>query len=124
MVSSPRIVLDVGQCGADHSSIRRLCEGFGARVERANTGAEALSRITAGDISLVLVNRILDADGSDGVALISELLAHAPQPLSVMLISNYPQFQQEAVRRGAVSGFGKSELYSAETRQLLERFLS
>jgi hypothetical protein len=72
----------------------------------------------------VLVNRILDADGSDGVALISELIAQAPQPLSVMLVSNYPQFQQEAVRRGAVPGFGKAGLFSSETKELLERVLS
>lgn len=123
MMKSQRVVLDVGQCSADHSSIRRLCEGLGARVERAHTGAEALSRIAAGGVDLVLVNRILDIDGSDGVALITEFLAQAPQPLSVMLVSNYPQFQQEAVRRGAVSGFGKAELHSAETRELLGRFL-
>ncbi len=123
MMKSQRVVLDVGQCSADHSSIRRLCEGLGARVERAHTGAEALARIAAGDIDVVLVNRILDVDGADGIALISELVAQAPQPLSIMLVSNYPQYQQEAVRRGAVPGFGKAELYSAETRELLVRFL-
>jgi CheY-like chemotaxis protein len=123
MMKSQRVVLDIGQCSADHSSIRRLCEGLGARVERAHTGAEALSRIAAGGVDLVLVNRILDADGADGVALISELVEQAPQPLSIMLVSNYPQFQQEAVRRGAVPGFGKAELHSAETRELLMRFL-
>lgn len=123
MRGAQRVVLDVGQCGADHSSIRRLCEDLGARVERAHTGVEALARIAVGDVDLVLVNRILDADGSDGVALISDLVAKAPQPLAVMLVSNYPQFQQEAAQRGAVSGFGKAELHSAETRELLGKFL-
>jgi CheY-like chemotaxis protein len=123
-MKSQRLVLDVGQCGADHAAIRALCEGIGAQVERAHTGKEALSRIAAGGISLVLVNRILDADGSDGTALIAEITAQAAGSLSVMLVSNYPQFQQEAVRHGAVPGFGKSRLHSPETRKLLETLLS
>jgi hypothetical protein len=123
-MNSSKIVLDVGQCGADHGSIRALCEGIGARVERAHTGKEALARIAAGGIHLVLVNRILDADGSDGVALISEIVARAAEPLAVMLVSNYPQFQEEAVSHGAVLGFGKSKLHSPETRELLKRALA
>jgi CheY-like chemotaxis protein len=122
-MSSQKIVLDVGQCSADHSAIRTLCEGMGAFVERAHTAEEALVRVARGGVSLVLVNRILDVDGSDGLSLISEICSKATTPLPVMLVSNYPHFQQEAVCRGAVFGFGKSNLHAHETRARLEPFL-
>ena len=122
-MSGQKVVLDVGQCSADHSAVRMLCEGMGALVERAHTADEALSRIARGGVSLVLVNRILDADGSDGLSLISDICSKATNPLPVMLVSNYPHFQEEAVCRGAVLGFGKSKLHAHETRACLEPFL-
>lgn len=124
MSEKQQVVLDVGQCAADHAAIRGVCEGFGARVERAHTGLDALTRIAAGGIDLVLINRVLDRDGADGIALIRDVVAQYQGSLAVMLVSDYPQFQQQAVEFGAVLGFGKSRLHSSETRELLRACLT
>jgi len=91
-------------------------------VKRAHTAAEARHTLSQGGVSLVLVNRILDSDGTDGVALIGDLVKegsqHTTSPV-VMLVSNYPEYQEKAVALGAVPGFGKSELEIAETAQKL-----
>ncbi len=117
------VVLDVGQCDFDHGSIRQVCEKLGAVVERAHTGPEALARVAKGGVSLVLVNRVLDCDGSDGVALIPEVLKSAGGAVTAMLVSNYTEYQHAAMRLGAAQGFGKSQLHEPETAQLLRHFL-
>ena len=40
-----------------------------------------------------------------------------------MLVTNYAEHQQSAVKAGAEYGFGKKELYAQETQQRLARFL-
>lgn len=116
------MVLDVGQCDYDHGRIRSFLERMGCEVKRAHTAAEARHTLSQGGVSLVLVNRILDSDGTDGVALIGDLVKegsqHTTSPV-VMLVSNYPEYQEKAVALGAVPGFGKSELELAETAQKL-----
>ncbi len=58
------LVLDVGQCDFDHANISRmLSERFGAEVQQVATCEEALRAVQNGLFDLVLVNRILDADG-------------------------------------------------------------
>jgi hypothetical protein len=62
---------------------------------------------------LLLVNRALDGDFAepDGIALIRRLAASREGPApALMLISNYPEAQAQAVAAGAVAGFGKKEL--------------
>jgi CheY-like chemotaxis protein len=107
------IVLDVGQCDYDHRRIRSFLEKMGCEVKRAHTATDAHQALSQGGVFLVLVNRILDSDGADGVALIGELVREGSQQtpeLKVMLVSNYPEYQDKAVALGAVYGFGKSEL--------------
>jgi len=115
-------VLDVGQCDPDHSAIRRTLEGMGAIVVRAHTAQDAKRELAAGDVALVLVNRVLDADGSDGVALLGELVALGTA--KVMLVSNYPEYQKKAVEMGAAPGFGKAALNEPATLVMLRRVLS
>jgi two-component system chemotaxis response regulator CheY len=112
-VSRPRI-LSVGQCGYDHGQIsRQLGRQHDAEVAAAATHDEALAAVRAGGIDLVLVNRIGDRDGASGLDLIRALKAD-PQTsaVPVMLVSNLPDAQEEAVNLGAIRGFGKSELGS------------
>jgi CheY-like chemotaxis protein len=76
-----------------------------------DTAVQALARLRGESFDLVLVNRILDADGSSGVDFIRQLkdddqLAEVP----VMLVSNYVDAQEEAEQAGAVRGFGKAAL--------------
>ncbi len=118
------IVLDVGQCDYDHGRIRSFLEGMGCEVKRAHTAAEARKALEQGGVSLVLVNRILDSDGADGVALIGDLTKEGSQeasPRKVMLVSNYPEYQEKAIAQGAVYGFGKSELDQPETAEKVSK---
>ncbi len=118
---SKKIVIDVGQCDPDHASIKRVVEQCGVTVERAHSGEEAKKLLASGNVGLVLVNRVLDADGSDGMAIIKELAALGKAP--VMLVSNYPEYQEKAVAMGALSGFGKSSLREPGTLAMLKQVL-
>lgn len=118
-------VLDVGQCGADHWAIRRLIEGnFAADVEQAHDLEDALAQLRAGRFDLVLVNRKLDADHSDGLEVIRQIKGD-PQlaDVAVMLVSNYPEAHDAAIAAGAEPGFGKAALAADETREKLAKFL-
>jgi response regulator RpfG family c-di-GMP phosphodiesterase len=117
------IVLDIGQCAMDHGSIRRVVESIGGKVLRAATTDEALSLVAKHSVSLILVNRVFDMDGSDGLQAISALIAATSGGVPVMLVSNYPEYQERAIKLGAVPGFGKSSLGSAQTRELLRGVL-
>jgi CheY-like chemotaxis protein len=105
-------VLSVGQCYADHGSITRtLQQHFGAEVVPADSEAEALDLLRQQPFDLVLVNRILDCDGSSGIAIIRRLMADADhRRLPLMLVSNYEDAQREAEAAGAEPGFGKAAL--------------
>ncbi|MBX9789308.1 MAG: response regulator [Pirellulales bacterium] len=114
-------VLDVGNCVPDHAAIRRLLEGtFAAEVVQTHDLAGTLAELRAGSFDLVLVNRKLDQDYTDGMEIIRRMKAD-PQlaAVPVMLITNYPEHQQAAVEAGALLGFGKLELASPLTRARL-----
>jgi len=119
---SGKVVLDVGQCDPDHASIRKVMQDCGYEVTRVHTGDDAKKLLRQGGVALVLVNRILDRDGSDGMELIRELIAIGGAP--VMLVSNYPEYQQRAVAMGAKPGFGKATLREASTTELLKNALA
>ena len=110
-MNAPR-VLSVGQCRPDHSRIGRfLRDTFGAEAEGVDTADEALEALKAGAFGLVLVNRLLDLDHSDGLDVIRAIKADpALASVPTMLVSNYPEAQAEAGRLGALPGFGKADL--------------
>jgi len=120
-----KLVLDVGQCPPDHAAIRRLLENrFGADVVQAHGPDDTLARLRKGGVDLVLINRKLDADYSDGLEILQQMKAD-PQlaAVPVMLVSNYAEHQQTAVAAGAVEGFGKAELDAPKTHERLSRVL-
>ncbi len=125
MSSNKPLVLDVGQCDLDHDNMSRmLSEEFRAEVKRAATGEEAFRTVQTGHFDLVLVNRILDADGASGLDLIQRLLSNEDtRATPTMLVSNYADAQDAAVASGATRGFGKSALTSSETRDQLASLL-
>ena len=91
----------------------------------ADLADEALRLIAAQPLDLVLINRVLDADGSDGMEILRSIrqqAAYAAVP--VMLVSNYAEWQTKAVAAGALPGFGKAELNRPETREKLAAVLS
>ncbi|MEY4179027.1 MAG: hypothetical protein RLY70_2601 [Planctomycetota bacterium] len=118
-------VLDVGNCVPDHAAIRRMLEsGFGAEVLQAHGLDDTLAALQAGSIDLVLVNRKLDQDYSDGLDIIKRV-KRDPQlgAVPMMLVTNYPEHQAAAVAEGAEYGFGKLELSKPETRERLVKVL-
>ena len=122
---STKRVLSVGQCCADHGAITRTIQGhFDATVVPADDLAEARAQLREGAFDLVLVNRILDADGSSGLDVVKQLKAdEASRDLPVMLVSNYEESQQQAVQAGAVRGFGKGALGQPQTIARLRTYL-
>ncbi len=124
-MSAPR-VLSVGQCGYDHGRIARfLRDTFGAQVEGVDTADEALAALRAGPFRLILVNRVLDGDGSSGLGLIRSIKADATTGgTPTMLVSNYPEAQSQAVGLGAIAGFGKADLGRPRCQQALAPILA
>ena len=118
-------VLDVGQCSPDHHAIRSMItDRFDAEVDRVSFVDEALDAMRQTRYDLVLVNRVVFDDGSDGSALIQQSKADARlEKVPIMLISNHADAQTDAVAAGAELGFGKAELYDESTRQRLAQFL-
>ncbi len=117
-------VLSIGNCGFDNGSLRSAVAEFGAELAAADDWQEALALLERSRFHLVLVNRKLDS-GGDGLEIIREMKqSPALQEIPVMLLSNYPQYQEQAVAAGAEMGFGKAQLQSAATRQVLAKVLS
>jgi two-component system, chemotaxis family, chemotaxis protein CheY len=122
----PKRVLNVGQCGPDHSSIRSLLtHHFDCEVVQAHGPEDTLAHLKSGEFHLVLVNRKLDRDYSDGIEIIQKLKADpATAHVPVMLVTNYPEHQETAVAAGALRGFGKLEFAEPATRERLAAVLS
>lgn len=105
-------ILSVGQCGYDRARLsRQLKAQFEAEVVSAETFEEALAEMRSARYTLVLVNRVTDADDSQGIDLIRRMKDEvALAALPVMLVSDFPEAQAQAVALGALRGFGKSAL--------------
>lgn len=105
-------VLDVGQCNPDHSSITQfLNDQFEANVVRAHLFDDAIEQLKQDQFDLVLVNRLLDRDHSEGSDLIKAMQADpAFRTTPIMLVSNFEDAQTAAVGLGAVPGFGKNAI--------------
>jgi CheY-like chemotaxis protein len=120
-----KTILDVGNCGPDHAAIKRMfATRFNARVVQADSAADALPLLRRESIDLVVVNRKLDCDYSDGMDVVRQIKADPQlQSLPVMLVTNYPEHQEAAVALGAEYGFGKLQLDSPQTLCRLSRVL-
>ena len=118
-------VLDVGNCSLDHGAIRSLIErSFSADVVQAHGSEDALELLGREPFDLVLVNRKLDQDYSDGLDVVAAIKAQ-PQyaDLPCMLITNYEEHQQAAVAAGCQPGFGKKTLHNPVTHERLKKHL-
>ncbi len=121
-----RRVLDVGNCVPDHASIRRmLTKNFDVDVLQTNGQQDTLELLRSESVNLVLINRKLDHDYSDGVEILKQIKADpALAQIPVMMITNYAEHQDAAESLGALRGFGKLELNSSETQQKLAKILT
>jgi two-component system, chemotaxis family, chemotaxis protein CheY len=116
--SPPRIIL-VGHCGPDSYVLRSAISSAvrGAVVDFAPDDSSLEQELDKA--SLLLVNRNLDGDYSLGlgvelIAAIRDRLGNAAPKM--MLVSNYPEAQAEAIAAGALPGFGKRDVYADETK--------
>ena len=112
---SQKTVLSVGQCGPDHASLSGFLNQFNVRILTADLPADTLETLGREEVDLVLINRKLDRDYSDGMDILrlireDDQLSRVP----VMIVSNFEDAQQAAVDAGGIYGIGKSEL-STET---------
>ena len=120
-----RRVLEVGNCDPDHAAIRGMLEReFAAEVVRAQQGNDAIEQLRSRPFDLVLINRKLDIDYTDGIDILKRIKADDElSSVPVMLVTNYPEHQQAAVAAGALCGFGKMELAAPATRERLAEVL-
>lgn len=119
-------VLDVGNCNPDHAAIRRMLEAsFGVTVDRAHLLDDAIEAARNNPYDLILVNRVLDRDGREGLDVIRRIKSDEhTQRIPIMLVSNYDYAQTAAVEAGALRGFGKAELGSNTTLARLREILA
>ena len=124
-VSSPKKILDVGNCVPDHNAIRRMLESkFAAQVLQTHGPDDTLELLKREKVDLVLINRKLDQDYSDGIEILKQIkgipeLAAIP----VMIVTNYEEHQLASIQAGGIRGFGKLELNKPETHQRIEAVL-
>lgn len=121
-----RKVLDVGQCDADHFRISEMLNrDFDVEIQRAHTMDEAIKAALDTPFDLILINRIIDLDGSPGIAILHDLKNRpSTAETPVMIVSDFANAQDESVSAGGKRGFGKSELASATTTASLAEILS
>ena len=116
----------VGHCGPDSSFLRIAVSRAGKDVQvlSADDGSE-LKRVLEQGVDLLLLNRQLDFgfEEDEGVAVIRKLRPHYPN-VKMMLVSNYPEAQAEAVAEGALPGFGKRELNTPRVAELIREALA
>lgn len=117
-------ILDIGQCGFDGPRMEALWrQKLDATVDRCDTGTDAVKCLNHAHYDIVLVNRILAKDGSSGLEVIRNLLATGTKT-PIMLVSDHPEAQDEAVALGAVRGFGKARLGQQSTLDLVQQTIS
>lgn len=118
-------VLSVGQCVPDQAVISAMIEkNFDAKVATADLPAEALAKLAQTPFDLVLVNRKLDTDYSDGLNIIKQVKANPAIAMTpCILITNYPEYQAEAIAAGAEPGFGKYDCNQPAALDALRKHL-
>jgi CheY-like chemotaxis protein len=119
-------LLDVGQCVPDHTTIRNyLTSRFDVDVTRVHGPEDTFAELRKQKYDLVLINRKLDRDYSDGLEILKQIKADPElSDTPVMLVTNYADHQDAAVAAGAERGFGKLEFDQPETAEKLAKFLA
>jgi len=118
-------VLDIGNCDPDHSAIQRmLTSRYDVAVLRSHQLSDALDLLSQKKVDLIVINRKLDVDYTDGVEILRHLKQHDEfKSIPTMIITNYPDQQLAAVAEGAEYGFGKLQYSEPATHERLARFL-
>lgn len=125
MANKPARLLDVGNCDPDHAMIRRmLTENFDVTVDRVMFVNDAIAKMKAAPYDLVLVNRLIFDDGSEGMALLKQAKVDPElTDVPIMMISNFPEAQAASQEAGGVPGFGKKSVNTPQTVATLANYL-
>lgn len=119
-----KVVL-VGHCGPDSSYLKIAVAKAGGDVKVLSADdSDELKRLLDGGVDLLLFNRQLDFgfDEREGIALIRHVRMNYPT-VRTMLVSNYPEAQEAAVRAGALPGFGKRDVTTPRVPALIRSAL-
>ena len=101
-----------------------LKDNFDVEVHRAHSFDEAVKMALDTPFDLVMINRLLDADGTPGKDILTKLKTlPSTAEVPVMIVSNFEDAQQDAVKLGAVPGFGKAAIDAPETLSTLEKLI-
>ena len=119
-------ILIVGQCDYDFQQIGfTISQTYDVEIHRADLFDDAIQSALEQSYALILINRIIDRDQSEGMAILDELKSNPrTDRIPVMIISNYQEAQDVAVAAGASPGFGKAALDTPRTFELLSEFLT
>lgn len=121
-----KTLVDCGNCGPDFNSIRQMVKSnFNATVLQTHGAEDTLELLRDRSIDLVMVNRKLDRDYTDGIEIIKQIKADPELcNVPVMLVTNYDEHQEAAMELGAKRGFGKLEIGKQETVAILKPYLA
>jgi len=122
----PKTVGLVGHCGPDSSYMRMALSSADRSAKALFIDDESdLDHALRAGVDLLLLNRELPYgfDETLGVEVIRRLRAKHPN-LRLMLVSNYPEAQAEAVEAGALPGFGKREIGTPRVTHVLREALA
>lgn len=101
-----------------------LTTHYDVQVLRSHQLSDALQVLSQQNVDLVVINRKLDIDYTDGVDILKHLKQHDDfKSIPTMIITNYPDQQLAAVAEGAEYGFGKLQYSDPSTHERLSRFL-
>ncbi|MGR3319797.1 MAG: response regulator [Candidatus Anammoxibacter sp.] len=118
-------VLVVGHCNLDHPRIVSLLEdNFSAKTTRVKLLKDTKQLLRDGNYALAIINRIGASDQESGIELIKEIKKDGSLETPLMLVTNYEDQMDLAVKNGGVPGFGKDKLFDKETVELLGNYLS
>lgn len=97
---------------------------FGASVLQSHGIEDTLEILRARQVDLVTVNRKLDRDYSDGLEVVKAIKADTKiGSVPVMLVTNYEEHQQAAMKAGCVRGFGKLAINEPATHSAIQPYL-
>ena len=117
-------VLIVGHCDLDHPQITSLIKkNFTANVTRLKQLKETIGYLEKYDYDLVIINRMGAFDQESGLELITEIIQKGHFNVPLMMVTNYKDQMDIAIKIGAVPGYGKDKLYDIETIELLSKYL-
>ena len=117
-------VLIIGHCDLDNPQITSLIENnFSAKATRLKVSKDAVGYLEKQDYDLVIINRIGAFDQESGLELIKAIKQDGRFKIPLMMVTNYKDQMEEAIKCGAVPGYGKDKLHDKDTIELLGKYL-